>query len=439
MILRILILFGIVMLTGCAANRVTFQNASLDSKEPVRKISAQQSLCEIEKDLSLFVDANRNLWLNCPYRYQGVSVPSVAYIGPKPLKGQSDFVYGEATNLMKGMKKIALRNCGRKQYCGEVKEFGYESIVIQLENNNVANINYYDVSEGLVQLEKFYAELDGRLGSAKLDPGLLSRIEVSKVVTRINQLISLEQIVNVHDQLTAIGLIRNQQVNSVITSRKRILEISSNREKGSFEGYASAYKASQENSDLDAMQKLAIGSEQKSAVFVALVAQYQRTRSEELLISAKKFISKDSENLEYQALSAALEAEKQLEARRREAARQEELQRQEEARQRDARTREEILQRERRRQDETRQADLRKQEEVRLANEREAQKRAEEEKCMKDRQCRQEMEQRQAICTQKIQTCRAQCDRATGAGTFSFFGNLAAAGMARVCYSACKC
>lgn len=55
--------------------------------------------------------------------------------------------------------------------------------------------------------------------------------------------------------------------------------------------------------------------------------------------------------------------------------------------------------------------------------------------------CRRMWEAEQAKCIGQIRSCRAGCDRLTGAdgGYSNFFANLTASVMARTCYSGCKC
>jgi len=117
------------------------------------------------------------------------------------------------------------------------------------------------------------------------------------------------------------------------------------------------------------------------------------------------------------------------EARRIEAEKQEARKRAEEARLAAVRQREEA-----------RQADLRRQEELKAAEQRALQARQDEERCLATPTCRQAMEERRAQCIARVRACYGDCDRFTGNGQqSSFIGNLAAAVMARGCYTGCKC
>ena len=93
-----------------------------------------------------------------------------------------------------------------------------------------------------------------------------------------------------------------------------------------------------------------------------------------------------------------------------------------------------------RRREEAKLAELRLQEARRSAEQQAEQARAAEQRCLSTPSCRQAIEERKAMCVQTVQNCRARCDSVVGSGSQgSFWGNLAAAGMARVCYGACKC
>ena len=101
---------------------------------------------------------------------------------------------------------------------------------------------------------------------------------------------------------------------------------------------------------------------------------------------------------------------------------------------------EEEKQAEIRRREEAKLAELRSQEARRFAEQQAEQARAAEQRCLSTPSCRQAIEEKRAMCVQSVQSCRGQCDRLAGSGSQgSLFGNLAAAGLARVCYAGCKC
>lgn len=175
------------------------------------------------------------------------------------------------------------------------------------------------------------------------------------------------------------------------------------RAQNSFEGFNAAHELTQDDADLQRMKTLAKTEAQKAVVFNTLLQRYRAQRNEALLPQAKAFITTEAQRTELQALINSIEEERAAASRRQEQERQAQIRREEEQRQ--------------------------------AARQREA-----EERCMNSPQCRAEVENRRAQCTRNIQGCRNQCDTTTGSGSYSsFFANLAAAGMARVCYAACKC
>ena len=151
-------------------------------------------------------------------------------------------------------------------------------------------------------------------------------------------------------------------------------------------------------------------------IFSALVNEMRAKKSFEGHYTVFKLISdpKDYEAMrrtaitpEHKAIIQAIEDEKQAEIRRRE---------------------------------EAKLAEQRRQEAGRMEAQRAEEARAAEARCMATPSCRQEIDERRARCVQTVQNCRSQCDRFTGSGEQrSFFGNLAAAGLARACYTGCKC
>jgi hypothetical protein len=407
-------LIGAVLLSGCAIPRVKFDDANPPQESRIRNIGAEQKICEVEGQLALFTDENKNLWLNCPYRYQGRTVQALSYIGPKPHKGTTDFVYDDASQKMKSLHKEPLKGCGTKRYCADLDQYGYLDFSIKIADTK-ARINYLDVSNGLMDIEHFYENLDG---SVPLDKQLVRLVNTTRVVDRVERLGTLTQVRSAQEQLEKLGLTDRTPIRSALASKRTELEIADLRQQNNFEGYQAAFRLGGDRSDLEFMQKLAETDEQKSSVFAALIQEYNKSHSAETLQTAAKFASRPNERTELDGLLKVVEQEKQAELRRQEEARLAEAHRQEEARL----------------------ADVRRQDEARLAEQRAQQARAEEERCMRNAACRQEVEKRRAACVEKIQRCREGCDRAVGSGTYgSFFANLTAAGMARACYAGCKC
>jgi hypothetical protein len=94
---------------------------------------------------------------------------------------------------------------------------------------------------------------------------------------------------------------------------------------------------------------------------------------------------------------------------------------------------------ERKRREEARQAEIRRVDESRKAQTAVADAQADQERCMRSVRCRREWEQQQARCMGEIQSCRGNCDRFTGSGSYSGWAALGAAVLARGCYAGCKC
>ncbi len=406
-------LIGAVLLSGCAIPRVKFDDANPAQESRIRNIGAEQSICEVERQLALFTDENKNLWLNCPYRYQGRTVQALSYIGPRPHKGTTDFVYDDASRKMNSMHKEPLKGCGTRRYCADLDQYGYLDFSIKIVDTK-ARINYLDVSNGLKDVESFYENLDGSV----LDKQLVRLVDTARVVERLNRISTLTQIRSAQEQLEKLGLTDRTPIRSALSTKRTELEIADFRQMGSFAGYQSAFRLAGEQSDLESMQKLAETDEQKSSVFAALIQDYNKSHRVESLQTAEKFVSQPGERKELDELLKVVEQEKQAELRRQEEARAAEARRQEEARL----------------------AEVRRQEEAKAAEQRAQQAKAEEERCMRNAACRQEVEKRRAACVENIRRCREGCDRAVGSGSYgSFFANLTAAAMARACYAGCKC
>lgn len=409
-------LIGVVLLSGCASPMVSFEDTKPAQGARFRTISAEQLFCELDRQMALFTDENKNLWLNCPYEYNGRTVPSTAFIGPKPYKGSMDYSYwGDgATERMKFLHAETLNNCGTKRYCANLDQYGYLDFSVQVTKQK-AYITYLDVSDGLKDLDIFYQGLGGTFN---LDKQLVRLVNTERVVERVNQIDTLTQIQSAQAQLDALELTGRSPIREALSAKRTELEIADFRQQGGFEGYKSAFHLSGDQSDLESMQKLAETNEQKSAVFSELVQDYRKSHRAGMLQTAGLFAVQPNERMELDELLKAAEEERQAELRRQEEANQAEARRQEEARL----------------------AEVRRQEEVKLAEQRAQQAREEEERCMRNPACRAEVEKRRAECTQKIQQCREGCDRTVGSGSYgSFFANLAAAGMAQACYAGCKC
>lgn len=410
-------LIGIMVLTGCTTTAVKFDESKPAQNSRFRIISAEQRFCEMPQQLALFTDASKNLWLSCPYRYEGRTVQHIANIGPKPQSGPDHDINEVARQKMRTLKKEALRNCGIGKYCADLNQYGYLDFSVQIIGDK-ARINYVDVSEGLKDLERFYASLDGSSSAASVDPQLVKLISYTKVVERINGLSKLVQYQNVYGQLKSLGLTEVVSIRPTLEAKRSVLEIADFREQSNFEGYLSAFRLTGDRSDFEFMQKLADTAEQKSSVFSALIKDYSQSHKADILQTAEKFVSSPKERDELNDLLKVVEQKRLAELHHREEAKLADL----------------------RRQEETKLADLRQQEEVKLASQRAQQERVNEERCMRDTACRQAVEQRRAMCVQKVQSCQQACDRVVGAGAYgSFFANLTAAAMARTCYAGCKC
>ena len=429
--LQALLLGVALLLGGCAINlsRVQFDEPKQGApKARFGPIGALQSVCEVERQLALYTDENQHLWLACPYRYEGRTVPLVAYIGPDTQKGGIEFTQNAATAKIKSMKKEALRRCGASQYCSDLSAYGYFDFSVRLEKNQ-ARISYLNLAGGLQETERFYAGLDGSSAAMPLDPQLLRLVQTPRILAAVERLDTLAKYRNVHAQVSALGLAESEPLRSAFQARERVLRVADFRQQGSFEGYRSAHGLTGDRSDLDAMRKLAVGGEQKSAVFAGLTQAFRSSRQPELLQEAEAFASTASETAELAELRQALEQERQAELRRQEEARQADLRRQEQTR---------LV--EQQRQEAVRVAEARRQEAARAAEAQAQEVRAAEERCLRDAACRQAWEDRRAQCLQKVQGCRQGCDRATGSGSYSsFLSNLTAAAMARACYAACTC
>ena len=421
-----------LLLSACAINlsSVKFQQTkpAPDARFPV--LSAEQRVCEVERELALYVDAAQQLWLACPYRYEGRTIPLVAYIGPDVSKGAVEFTYGQATEKMKSMKKQALRKCGTSQYCADLGALGFMDFTVRLADKK-AFVRYLDLSAGLKEVEDFYAGLGAEApATAALDPQLRRLLEPARVVQRVDGLASLAQYRAAAGRIEAAGLGDNTRVRAALDARRTTLEVADFRQQGSFEGYQSAYRLTRERADLDAMQPLARTEAQRSGVFAALVGRYQGAeRTPETLALADTFAATEGDRATLAELRRVAEEERQAALRREEEARQAALARQEQARLA-----------EQRRQEAEQQAQARREEEARQAALRAQQARAEEQACLANAACRRAWEARREECTQKVMSCRAGCDRATGSGSYgSFIANLSAAALARACYAGCKC
>lgn len=404
------------LLSACAINKVTFEDGGPKPGATHRQVRAVQDLCELERQMALYVDSNNNLWLNCPYRYQG-TVPSMALIGPKPHAGPEAHVYEGVAQKAKTMRSVALRSCGTRRWCADLAYLDYYDFVIEFLGNK-AKISYADLSPGRAAVAAFYEGLDGKPGALPLEPALKRLVNSTEVDAKLRALSSVDQLDHVQQKLAAAGLMDYATIGYLVDQRRRNLQLTAHRAQGDFDGYQAAYRLSEEGADLERMKAMALLPDQKSVVFGHLMRRYQSSRAEDAFTEASRFMASDADRAQYQAVLSEREQARLAAVRQQEEARQADLRRQEQARQ----------------------AQAQREQEARLAEQRAAQARADEERCMKNPQCRAQVEQRRAQCVQTIQACRRQCDTVTGAGSYSSFtGGLVAAGLARACYGGCKC
>lgn len=422
------VLVAAFFLAGCTLNRVKFSEPLPPTAANFRPITAVHDMCEVESQLALYVDSVPNLWVDCPYRYQGELVHSMGYVGPKPNQGATDFSYGSAIEKMKTMRNVKLLNCGRSRYCADLSALGYLDFAISYRKNH-AEISYVDASHGFKEVENFYAALQTRNDKLVLDPNLRRLVDLPKVAVLINEIDALGDLSKAETLLSNAGIQNMDPVRRTADSRRQSLQISAFRQQNDFVGFSAAYDLTKDSWDLGRMQTLAQSAEQKSAVFAALIQSYKTQRNDDALAAAAGFITTAQERTDHDAQLKIQAQEKQAE-----------VQRQKEERLAEQRKQEEARLTERRKQEEDRKTQARKVEDARIAEQRAAQALAAEARCMRDAACRQAVEQRQAQCVQKIGACRKACDNVTGAGgQSSFFGGLVASGLARACYSACKC
>lgn len=139
----------VMLVTGCAATKTEIVKLTKQDSGGRQLIRAEQRSCEEESKLGLYVDDAGNLWLNCPYRFENKSVPSLAYIGPDPRGGQASFAYDAATRRMEQMQRIDLATCGSNRYCADLHAYGYADFSI-VKNEDIARISYV-VDEGTVR------------------------------------------------------------------------------------------------------------------------------------------------------------------------------------------------------------------------------------------------------------------------------------------------
>lgn len=414
-----LLVATLAILGGCASNisnvKYTEEPAAPNSR--FRTLKALQNVCEVERQLALYTDEARQLWLACPYRFQGQTVPVVAHVGPDTKRAPQEFVYDAATTKIRSLNKVPLRRCGDRLYCANLDALGYMDLSVGVWDNK-AHVHYTDLSEGFKEVDAFYSQLDGRAGAAVLDPSLMPLLKPAAVAQRVERLETLAQLRTVAGQLQALGLHETTAIRTALEARRVVLESADFRQQGGFAGFDAAYRLTQAATDLDEMQKLARTDDQKATVFAALVQQRRGAPLEEWVPKLEPFA------VTPMARAQLADYKQQIEQ-----ARAAELRRAQETRQAEAR-----------RQEAQRQAEARKQEESHLAEQRARQAKAEEERCMRDARCRQAVEERRAQCVSKVQSCRAACDRTTGSGSYnSFMANLSAAALARVCYAGCNC
>ena len=238
-------------LAGCAVNlsKVKYDEERTAANSRFGTLKVEQSVCEVERQLALYTDDTRQLWLLCPYRYEGRTVPLVAYIGPDPKKPPVEFTHDAAVTKTKSLKKEALRPCGTNRYCVNLDAYGYMDFSIQWAANK-ALIRYTDLSGGLKDLDTFYEQLDGRATTSPLDPELVKLVKFTSVAERVERLATLEQLRNVTTQLRAVGLQDSGPIRPALERRRVALETEEFRRQGTFAGFQSAYALTKDAADL---------------------------------------------------------------------------------------------------------------------------------------------------------------------------------------------
>ena len=208
-ILMVFLVFG-----GCSAVRVK----TTDQANGGRVVEAQKQLCEVPSRLGLYVDNNKNIWLNCPYRYEGRVNDKFDKVSPNEEKN-------EATSMRFGrdeirlMRQVDVRPCGLRKYCANLNDYGYANFLIFHKTDSTAEVTYLDLSTFLPDLDNFYNSLDGRKTTFDLKPSLLSLVSASKVIDRISSLGNLEAVENVSNNLKKQGLYQNTMIRIAIDNK----------------------------------------------------------------------------------------------------------------------------------------------------------------------------------------------------------------------------
>lgn len=415
---RSLGLLALALVSGCAVNRVSFETTPEDPASRLRSVRAEQRLCEVDRQLALFSEPGGELWLSCPYRYQGRIVPALSYVGPKAAPTKADFTYDEVAHKLAGMTRETLRPCGKSRFCADLSRHGLLDFVVEVGGER-ARIRYLDATAGLADVQRFYVSLAQPQADAPTLPAALHRlVDAARVADQVRRIDNLAQLARARGQIQASGLQDMAAIHSAVQLRQSELEIEAHRRQGGFAGYQAAYRLSAASSDLDAMKQHATLPAEKSAVFAVLADGFGASRRPELVQEAERYAATPADLARLDDMRKVLEQDRLAEQRRQEEARQAEVRRQEVARV----------------------AEQRRQEAARVAEQQARAARAAEERCLSDPACRAAVEERKAACVRTVQSCRQGCDRATGSGSFSSFtSNLIAAAMARTCYAGCKC
>lgn len=407
-----------VVLSGCATNlsKVQYSTKPAEVGSRYRSIEASQRNCEVTSQIALYADASNQLWLFCPYRYQGI-VPLLAHIGPDTQRQPTEFIYAAAQQQVRNMKRLPLRSCGNNRWCAKLDDMGLVDFTVS-SNGFLANVSYKDLSGAKADLQAFYAQIDGRPTWAPLDPALRDQLDGNAVAAKIYGLTTVAQVDAVQSQLMAQGLNGSPHIGSALLTHRKALQTAAFRSQGTFAGFQGAYNLTRDAADLDQMRVLATSPAEKSVLFNALIDSMGYAKPADILARVEPYASSPADQERVAQLKRDIEEQRLADIKRREAAQLAERQRQ----------------------DAQRAAEERRQADARAATEKAAQAKRDEERCLRDAKCRAAYEERQAQCVQKVKTCRAGCDRFTGAGSYSgIAAGLSAALLARGCYAGCTC
>lgn len=304
--------FAALTLVGCNISNVKYQEYRTVPNSRFLTLTVEQRVCEVERQLALYTDETRQLWLACPYRYKGSTVPLVAHIGPDKKKGPVEFTYNAAVAKVKSLKNETLLSCGKNRYCANLEAYGYVDFSIQVADEK-ARIRYTDLSQGLKDIDAFYEQLDGRPARGPLDPQLVKFINPSTVADRVERVGDLAQLRKMTVQLQALGLHDSGPVGPALERRRVALETAAFRQQGTFAGFQSAFDLTRDPSDLAAMQRLATSNDEKSIVFAALVDRYKSDSLASTLQEAEAFAVTPRDRTQLADLKAVVEESRQAE------------------------------------------------------------------------------------------------------------------------------